>query len=83
MTKLEYKVLFKYLQEYNLPKIPMMINDPLSENFKFDWIKSVVRIKKSYGVDKFIGYDIFNDPKNRSVKFGALGSPTQENDLPM
>lgn len=60
-----------------------MLTKPDSADIKFDWIKSIVRIKRSLGVDKLIGFDVFPDPKNRSVKFLAIGSPSQENDLPL
>lgn len=81
--KLHFSPLFRFLKEYNLPKIPTMIIDPQAMDVQFDWVKSIVKIKKSLGVDKLIGFEIFPDPKNRSDKYLALGSPTQESDLPL
>lgn len=83
IEKQGFKPLFKYLNEYNLPKIPTMLSQPDTTEIKFDWVKSIVKLKRSLGVDKLIGFDVFPDPKNRSVKFLAIGSPSQENDLPL
>lgn len=81
--KLQFAPLFRYLKEYNLPRIPTMIIDPQAPDIQFDWVKSIVKIKRSLGADKLIGFEIFPDPKNRTKKYLALGSPTQENDLPL
>ena len=81
--KLRFGPLFRLLKEYNLPKIPKLINDPKAADIQYDWIKSIVKIKRSLGADKLIGFEIFPDPKNRSQQFLALGSPDSENDLPL
>lgn len=78
-----YGPLFKYLNDVNLPNIPTMIAKPQLTDVKFDWIRTIVKVKRSLGADKIIGFDVFPDPKNRSVKFLAIGSPSQENDLPL
>lgn len=56
---------------------------PDIEDFQMDWIKTIVKIKRSLGADKLLGFEIFSDPKNRSVNYLAVGSPSQENDLPL
>lgn len=81
--KLQFNPLFRYLKEFNLPKIPSLITDPKAENLRFDWIKSIVKIKRSLGADKLIGFEIFPDPKNRTESYLALGSPSQDTDLPL
>lgn len=81
--KLHFNPLFNFLKDFNLPKIPTMIVDPQTTELQYDWVKSIVKIKRSLGADKLIGFEIFPDPKNRSEKFLALGSPTQESDLPL
>lgn len=81
--KLSFDSLFRLLKEYNLPRIPTMISNPTATDVEFDWIKSIVKVKRSLGVDKLIGFEIFPDPKNRSEQFLALGSPSQENELPL
>lgn len=81
--KLQFDPLFRYLKDYNLPKIPALIFAPEAVDFQFDWIRSIVKIKRSLGADKLIGFEIFPDPKNRSEKYLAIGSPSEENDLPL
>jgi len=81
--KLEYESIFKLLKSYNLPKIPTMITSPADIDYKFDWIKSIVKIKRSLGADKLIGFEIFPDPKNRTQKYLAIGSPSPDSDLPL
>jgi membrane metallo-endopeptidase-like protein 1 len=81
--KLEFQPLFRFLKQYHLPKLPTLLKDPDAENLSVDWIKSIVKIKRSLGADKIIGFEIFPDPKNRSVNYLAIGSPSQENELPL
>lgn len=81
--KLQFTPLFHLLKDFHLPKIPTLIGDSTTADFKFDWVKSIVKIKRSLGADKLIGFEIFLNPKNRTEKYLALGSPSQENDLPL
>lgn len=83
--KLEFQPLFRYLKQFNLPKIPTMLKKSEGDtiDFDFDWVKTIVKIKRSLGADKIIGFEIFPDPKNRSVNYLAIGSPSQESELPM
>lgn len=64
-------------------KVPAMLIEPDSADFRFDWIKSIVKIKRALGADRIIGFEIFPDPKNRSANFLAIGSPSAENELPL
>lgn len=79
--KLGLEELFHFLELFNLPKIPTLITKPDVEDFKFDWIKSIVKIKKSLGVDKFLGFGVYADVKNRSVNYLTFVWPEQANDL--
>lgn len=81
--KLQFKPLFQFLKDYNLPSIPTIISSTDESDNHFDWIKSIVKIKRSLGADKLIGFEIFPDPKNRSEKYLAIGSPSTDNDLPL
>lgn len=81
--KLEFQPLFHFLKLYNLPKIPTMLTNPDAENYEFDWIKTIVNTKKSLNADKLIGFEIFPDPKDRKQNYLAIGSPSQDNDLPL
>lgn len=83
IDKLQFDPLFRYLKDYKLPKVPSLIIDPTARDVQFDWIKSIVKIKRSLGADKLIGFEIFPDPKNRTQQYLAIGSPSQENDLPL
>lgn len=80
---LRFGPLFRLLKEYNLPRIPTLISNPEAVDIEYDWIKSIVKIKRSLGADKLIGFEIFPDPKNRSEQFLAIGSPDSESDLPL
>lgn len=81
--KLAFQPLFHFLKKFNLPKIPTLITQPEAEDFQYDWIKSIVKIKRSLGADKLLGFEVFSDPKNRSINYLAMGSPSQDNDLPL
>lgn len=83
IDKLEFQALFRYLKLFNLPKIPTFLTNPDAENFQHDWLKSIVKIKRTLGADKLIGFEVFNDPRNRSVNYLAIGSPSQETELPL
>lgn len=81
--KRQFGPLFQFLKDYNLPPVPTIISSSENSDNQFDWIKSIVKIKKSLGADKLIGFEIFPDPKNRTNKYLAIGSPSTENDLPL
>lgn len=81
--KLQFATLYRYLKDFNLPRVPTLITDPSAVDVQYDWIKSIARIKRSLGADKLIGFEIFPDPKNRTEKYLAIGSPSEENDLPL
>lgn len=83
VDKHEFQPLFRFLKLFNLPKIPSFLTNPDAEDFQFDWIRSIVKVKRSLGADKLIGFEVFNDPRNRTVNYLAIGSPSQENDLPL
>lgn len=62
LNNVKYKPLFKFLEKLKLPLIPRMIfnDENLDENSTstFDWIKSIVQIKRNLGVDNIIGFEI-------------------------
>lgn len=66
-----------------ISKVPATLIEPNAADFQFDWIKSIAKIKRSIGADKLLGFEIFPDPKNRSVNFLAIGSPSSESELPL
>lgn len=81
--KLQFSTLYRYLKDFGLPRVPTLVTDPTAEDVQYDWIKGIARIKRSLGADKLIGFEIFPDPKNRTEKYLAIGSPSEENDLPL
>lgn len=88
----EMDPLIYFLNEFQLPLVPSGLNLTLSaestkkfsqEEFKFNWLNSMVLIKKSLGMDLIIGFDIFQDPLNRTINRIALGTPETDSALPL
>jgi hypothetical protein len=57
-NKLQFSPLLRFLKDYKLPRVPTLIKDSEQTGAEFDWIKSIVKIKKSLGVDKIIGLEV-------------------------
>lgn len=95
MDNLQMEPLLHLLKQLQLPFIPESFNVTLSERLKqifnnnnnprttFNWITSVVRIKQYLGMDLIIGFDIFPDPINRTIKRIAFGTPETDSALPL
>lgn len=85
LEELGFNPIVKYLEEYRLPMIPSYLNltDRDRSHLNFDWIRSIGRIKRAFGGDLLIGFDIFPDPKNRTKNRIALGSPEASTMLPL
>lgn len=84
MNKLGLNVILKYLIEFNLSKFPAILNITKPNKFyKFNWIKSVALIKRSFEADLIVGVDIFPDPLNRSINRIAIGAPETGTQLPL
>lgn len=87
----EMEPLVHFLKEFKLPLIPSGLNLTLSPESakkyntieKFNWLDSVVLIKKYLGMDLIIGFDIFPDPLNRTINRIALGTPETDSALPL
>uniref|UniRef100_A0A1I8P4T7 Peptidase M13 N-terminal domain-containing protein n=1 Tax=Stomoxys calcitrans TaxID=35570 RepID=A0A1I8P4T7_STOCA len=86
----EMEPLVHFLKEFKLPLIPRGLNVTLTpESAKkygseesFNWLESVVLIKKFLGMDLLVGFDIFPDPLNRTINRIALGTPEMDSALP-
>ncbi|XP_065358799.1 endothelin-converting enzyme 2 [Calliphora vicina] len=82
--------LVHFLNEFKLPLIPSGLNITLSpdsakkynQSGKFNWLQSMVFIKKFLSMDLIIGFDIFADPLNRTINRIALGTPETDSALP-
>lgn len=92
MDNLQMEPLLHFLEAFQLPFIPEGFNVTLSDKLKpsfsqrssdFNWIASLVRIKQYLGMDLIIGFDIFPDPINRTIKRIAFGTPETDSALPL
>lgn len=84
MDQIGLTVVYKYLNEVDLPIIPNYFSlktEDERKDFKFDWLKREASIKKTFYMDVFMGFlvepNIFNRTQNvmyiRSKKlFGRL-----------
>lgn len=75
-----------YLAMIKLPEIPSILANAtvdMKSKIDFDWVQSVALIKKLFGADVLIGFDIFPDPTNRSANRIVLGTPESGSILPL
>lgn len=85
MDELGIEPVIEYLKMYGLPVYPTILNITKTDysKYKFDWLRSLVEIKKTFGADLMIGFDIFPDPTNRSLNRLVMGTPELGSDLPL
>lgn len=77
---------FKYLSKLHLPNYPSILYKEIDADkapAQFDWIYSVAAIKRIFGADVIIGFDIFPDPTNRTRNRIVLGTPETDSVLPL
>lgn len=75
-----------YLSKLNLPSYPSVLQEEIAADKsppKLDWIQSVAAIKRIFGADVIIGFDIFPDPTNRTRNRIVLGTPETDSVLPL
>lgn len=77
-----------FLKKFHLPSTPTILNITENNfvnylNYTFDWIESIAIIKKLFGSDLIIGFEIFPDPTNRSTKRIVVGTPEPDTILPL
>lgn len=77
-----YTVILKYLKEVNLPLVPNFFNKSLNKDFKFNWVKSEVAIKKILAMDVFLHLTIDSNIYETNKNAIYMGSPTNESPLP-
>lgn len=85
LDKRGVKPVIDVLIELGLPVYPTLINatsDIDYDNYTFDWIDTVIKVKTKLGMDVLIGFDIFADLKNSSVFRLSMGSPETTNPFP-
>ncbi|KAH8332771.1 hypothetical protein KR074_010440 [Drosophila pseudoananassae] len=81
-----------YLVRFGLPILPSALNLTLGSNSKFagvsandssfNWLDSLVTIKRHLSMDLIIGFDVFPDPFNRTLNRIALGTPETDSAFP-
>ncbi|XP_062122590.1 endothelin-converting enzyme 2 isoform X2 [Drosophila sulfurigaster albostrigata] len=83
--------LVAYLQRFKLLLLPSALNLTFSSNSRyamestnasFNWLDSIVAIKRHLSMDLIIGFDVFPDPFNRTLNRIALGTPETESAFP-
>ncbi|XP_060649014.1 endothelin-converting enzyme 2 isoform X2 [Drosophila nasuta] len=83
--------LVAYLQRFKLLLLPSAFNLTFSSssryamestNASFNWLDSIVAIKRHLSMDLIIGFDVFPDPFNRTINRIALGTPETESAFP-
>ncbi|XP_045537018.1 neprilysin-4 [Papilio machaon] len=78
------------LDEIGLPHFPTIINAteldifPAEDlnNYTFDWLEAVIKIKKKLGMDVLIGFDIFFDSNNITNDKILIGAPEVTHPFP-
>lgn len=84
MDALGLQPVVDYLKVFSLPNYPAVLNiTQASKNYTFDWVISIAKIKKHVGADLIIGFDIFSDPRNRTLKRLTFGLPDSGSMLPL
>lgn len=83
MDKIGLQPIFDYLKEFHLSDFPQLMNVSIGNVHTFNLIDSLATVKKLFGTDYIVGFDIFPDPANRSINRIALGSPETGSLLPL
>lgn len=78
MNRLGLYPALKYLRLMGLPSYPSILDELAADGAsfsrdKFDWIKSIAKIKKYLCIDMLIGFHIVSNPVNQTEKFVYLG----------
>ncbi|TDG43624.1 hypothetical protein AWZ03_009975 [Drosophila navojoa] len=83
--------LVQYLQRFKLLLLPSALNLTLSSaskyaaeprNYTYNWLDTIVAIKRHLSLDLIVGFDVFPDPLNRTLNRIALGTPETESAFP-
>lgn len=88
MDKMGLQPVFDYLKKFRLPTTPTILNVTENHfvkylNYSFDWVQSIGVLKRYYGGDLIIGFDVFPDPTNRKTMRIVVGTPESDTILPM
>lgn len=91
LDDLEMTPIIKYFREFKLPLYPKALNvtantEDLKEEdqkLKFNFINSIVQIKRVLTMDVIVGFDVFSDPFNGTVNRIVVGTPEAGSPLPL
>lgn len=88
MDKIGLQPVIDHLKKFRLPSTPTILNVTENSyvnylNYSFDWVQSIGVIKKQFGGDLIIGFDIFPDPQNRTTMRIVVGTPESDSILPL
>lgn len=90
LDELEMKPILEYFIELGLPIYPKAFNvtanskdyKETDSKLKFNFVNSIVRIKKILTMDVIVGFDIFSDPFNGTINRVVVGTPESGSPLP-
>ncbi|XP_077300834.1 endothelin-converting enzyme homolog [Arctopsyche grandis] len=85
LDKLDMTPVIDFMKNVKLPPFPTVLNltkPSNNTNFKFDWLSTIVRIKKKMAFDTLIGFEIYPDSKNSTLKRLVFGQPSGADLLP-
>ncbi|XP_044749449.1 neprilysin-like isoform X2 [Coccinella septempunctata] len=83
--QLGFTVIFDYLEKVGLPKIPTLLSslpDDEKSNYKTDWLKLEVAVKKIFRKDVYFGFIVDVNTYNVSANVMYIGSPGNQCPLP-
>lgn len=87
MDELGLQPVSDYLSIFQLPSYPSILNEAVGKitdfQRKFDWVTTIAIIKRTFGIDILVGFDVFPDPQNRTSNRLVLGTPETETVLPL
>jgi hypothetical protein len=66
LNKLGMQPVIDFMKNVSLPILPSFLN--MTQRHDFDWITSMVKIKRKIATDVFIGFTILTDMKNTTIK---------------
>ncbi|XP_018319992.1 endothelin-converting enzyme homolog isoform X2 [Agrilus planipennis] len=81
-NKLGYSVIYDYLKIVGLPLIPSLFESESNETYKFDWIITEAKIRKTFSMDTLIGFTVDANIYNRNETVIYIGRPSISSQLP-
>lgn len=91
LDDLKMKPILEYLKMFQLHLNPKALNvtsnaedfKEADQNQEYNFISSIVQIKKILTMDVILGFDIFSDPYNGTINRIVVGTPEYASPLPL